>query len=67
MIIFKHTTVFWRTAPLTPELNLSSVDIEVGDLIAVHVEVVLRKFYKMINNSKSLSFNVINHIEFHEN
>ena len=44
MIIFKHTTVFWRTAPLTPELNLSSVDIEVGDLIAVHVEVEFEGF-----------------------
>jgi hypothetical protein len=67
MIIFKHTTVFWRTAPLTPELNLSSVDIEVGDLIAVHVEVGFRKFYKIINNSESLSLNFFNHIELHEN
>ena len=39
MIIFKHTCVFWRTAPLTPESSLSSVDLEVGDLVAVHVEV----------------------------
>lgn len=49
-IIFKNENLFHETAPLTAESNLTTLDLEIGDTLAVHVEENQEKIKELMSS-----------------
>ena len=49
-IIFKNENLFNETAPLTAESNLTTLDLEIGDTLAVHVEENQEKIKELVSS-----------------
>ena len=49
-IIFKNENFFNETAPLKADSNLTTLDLEIGDRLAVHVEENQSKVEELLNS-----------------